>query len=208
MNFWLPGFILCIATAFCFGQTDDCDLRKDSDGIRVYVCKSGNEKFKTLRAEFTLENTSIETYLEFLFAVEDYPEWQYNMASAEMLERISDNEMIYRSEIDAPWPLEDRELYVNFKINRDAGPDQVNIAIRNILYDRPVKSGLIRVPFFSATYLLTTINENSLKVVYHLNIDPGGSIPPWLVNIAMAEGPYISFRNLKKRIDEVDKTNH
>ncbi len=208
MNFKVICLAFCMSVTFCFGQTDDCDLRKDSDGIRVYVCKSGNERFKTLRAEFTLENTSIETYLEFLFAVEDYPAWQYNMASAEMLERISDNEMIYRSEIDAPWPLEDRELFVNFKVAHDAGADQIIITIRNIASDHPVKSGMVRVPFFSARYNISLINQTSLKIVYNLKIDPGGSIPAWLANIAMAEGPYVSFRNLKKRIDEVDKTNH
>jgi hypothetical protein len=206
MVFKATCFVLCMSATFCFGQVEDCDLRKDSDGVRVYVCKSGNEKFRTLRAEFILETTSIEEYLEFLFDVEHYPAWQYNMASAELLERISDNEMIYRSEIDAPWPLEDRELFVNFKINRDAGPGQIKIAIRNILSDRPVPAGLVRVPFFSATYVLTTINKTSLHVIYNLKIDPGGSLPPWLVNMAMAEGPYVSFRNLKKRIAEVD--NH
>jgi START domain len=204
MNFNVICLVFCLATTFCFGQTYDCDLRKDTDGIKVYVCKSDHEKFKTLRAEFTLENTSIEKYLEFLFAVEDYPTWQYNMAHAQILSKISNDEMTYRSEIDAPWPLEDRELFVNFKVTRDAGPDQITIAIRNFVSDLPVKSGLIRVPFFSASYLLTAINETSLKVVYNLNIDPGGSIPVWLVNMALAEGPYVSFRNLKKRIATVE----
>jgi START domain len=201
MNFKVISLLFCMATTFSFGQTNDCDLRKDTDGIKVFVCKSDHEKFKTLRAEFTLENTSIEKYLEFLFAVEDYPAWQYNMAHAEILSKISNDEMIYRSEIDAPWPLEDRELFVNFKVTRDAGPDQITIAIRNIASDRPVKSGLVRVPFFSALYHISVINQTSLKIVYNLKIDPGGSIPVWLVNIAMAEGPYESFRNLKKRID-------
>jgi len=203
MKFQSICLVLCIASTFSSAQTDDCDLRKDSDGIRVYVCKSGHEKFKSLRAEFTLENISIEKYLTFLFNVEDYPEWQYNMNSAEILSKISDDEMNYRSEIDAPWPLEDRELLVNFKITRDAGPDQITIAIRNILSERPVPAGLIRVPYFSASYVLTTINRTSLKVIYNLKIDPGGSVPPWLVNIAMAEGPYVSFKNLKKRITTI-----
>jgi len=198
------GLILFFSTTFCFSQKDDCDLRKHSDGIKVYVCKSGHEKFKSLRAEFRLENTSIDQLVAFLFDVPDYPNWQYNMASAEMLTKISEAEMMYRSEIDAPWPLEDRELIINFKVIRDAGPNQIRIVIHNMLSDRPVPDGLIRVPFFSASYLITVVNGTSLNVIYNLKIDPGGSVPPWLVNIAMAEGPYLSFKNLKKRILEVD----
>ncbi len=197
-----------LSASFCFAQTDDCDLRRDSDGIKVYVCKSANEKFKTLRAEFTLENTSMDQLLEFLFNVKDYPNWQYNMISAKKLDRISDTEMNYQSDVDAPWPVDDRELIVNFKVNRDAGANQINIVMHNILSDIPMKSGFMRVPFFFATYQISGINKTSLKIVYNLNIDPGGSVPPWLVNMAMAEGPYLSFKNLKKRMAEVNKTGH
>lgn len=205
MNSKLIFLLTYLSASFCFAQTDDCDLRRDTDGIKVYVCESVNDKFKTLRAEFTLENTSIDQLLGFLFNVEDYPNWQYNMISAKQLERINDTEMNYQSAIDAPWPVDDRELIMNFKVNRDAGPDQINIVIHNILSDIPIRSDFIRVPFFFATYQITVINKTSLNVIYTLNIDPGGSVPPWLVNMAMAEGPYVSFRNLKKRISEIDK---
>ena len=203
MHVKLICVLVCLATRFCFGQTEDCDLKRDSDGIQVYVCQSGSEKFKTLRAEFILENTSIEKYLEFLFSVEDYPNWQYNMVDADVLEKISDNEITYRSEVDAPWPVDDRELVVNLKVNQGADPDQIGIVIQNTRSDTPVKDGFIRVPFFFATYTINVINESSLKIIYNLKIDPGGSVPPWLVNIAMAEGPYVSFKNLKKGILEV-----
>lgn len=208
MNSKLFFLLTYLSASFCFGQTDDCDLRRDSDGIKVYACKSVNEKFKTLRAEFTLENTSIDQLLEFLFNVEDYPNWQYNMISAKQLERISDTEMNYQSAIDAPWPVDDRELVMNFKVNRDDAPDRISIIIHNILSDLPIKSDFIRVPFFFATYQINVINKTSLNVIYTLNIDPGGSVPPWLVNMAMAEGPYVSFKNLKKRISEVESTKN
>lgn len=200
-------FMMFMATSSFGQQAEDCELRKESDGIKVYVCKSGDEKFKTLRAEFILENISMDQLIKFLFKVENYPEWQYNMVDAELLNKISDDEMMYRSEIDAPWPVEDRELFNNFKVIRDAGPERISIIISNIPSDRPLQSNLIRVPFFSAIYHITEVNKSELKVIYNLRIDPGGSVPAWLVNIAMAEGPYESFRNLKKRISMVDKTN-
>lgn len=199
---------LFLSPTFSFGQVDDCDLRKDSDGIKVYVCKSDNEKFKTLRAEFELENTSVDQLLEFLFNVEDYPKWQYNMISAKQLVRISDTEMNYQSSVDAPWPVDDRELIMNFKVNKDSGQDQTSIVIHNIPSDIPLSNGFIRVPFFFSTYHIQVIHATSLKITYNLKIDPGGSVPPWLVNIALAEGPYVSFKNLKKRISQVNKTDN
>jgi len=35
-----------------------------------------------------------------------------------------------------------------------------------------------------------------------MRIDPGGSLPVWLVNMAMAEGPYLTFVNLKKQLEK------
>ena len=50
---------------------------------------------------------------------------------------------------------------------------------------------------------MSVVNGSDLKVSYFLNVDPGGSIPAWLVNLAVAEGPYESFRNLKRQLSEV-----
>lgn len=199
-------FVLSMATTYCFGQTTDCDLRRNSEGIKVYVCKSPTEKLKTIRSEFMLENTSAEQLIKFIFNVEDYPNWHYNLIEAELFKKINDDEINYRSELDAPWPVENRELVLNLKVYRDSLPDHVTIAIRNILTDRPLKSGLVRVPFFSGSYRITVINETTLKIIHTMKVDPGGSVPLWMVNLALAEGPFTTYKNLKKRISEVDAT--
>jgi len=195
--------IIGLTTTLSFSQTNDCNLKRDEDGILVYVCRADDQKFKTLRAELVLENTSIATFEKFLLDVENYPAWQYNMVSAQRLQTISDTEMIYRSEVDAPWPVDDRELILNFKITRE-GSDQLTIVNSNAVFDYPKQGNVLRVPFFFATYQVSVINETSIKIIYTLKIDPGGYVPPWLVNLAMAEGPYISFKNLKAQISETD----
>lgn len=201
------AIMLSLTTTMCFSQTNDCDLKRDDDGIRVYVCRADDQKFKTLRAEFVLENTSIATFEKFLLDVENYPAWQYNMVSAQRLQTISDSEMIYRSEVDAPWPVDDRELILNFKMSRE-GSHQSTIIIQHTLFDYPMQSNLLRVPFFFATYQVSVVDETSIKIIYTLKIVPGGYVPPWLVNLAMAEGPYISFKNLKTKISETDPTSN
>jgi len=180
-------------------QTRDCDLKKDKDGIKVYTCKSDTSKFHSLKAEFVIENTSIEEVKAFLFTVPNYLKWQYNVLEASMLKKISANEMIYRVVIDAPWPLSNREMIVKFSsvIQDDT---HANFYITTIKSDFPMNEDLVRVPFSEASWTITKIN-NALHVTYKMNIDPGGYVPPMLVNIAMADGPHQSFRNLKKLIE-------
>lgn len=194
-------FLLFTVNAFLAFSQSECDLRKDKDGIKVYTCKSDSSKFRSLVAEFDLENTSLETLENFLWDVENYVNWQYNMVESGLIKRINDQVMIYRSEIDAPWPVEDREMLVQFSVIRDQLPDELTFLIHTITYNYPLKEAVLRVPYSNATWQVKR-NGNSLHVKYMMKINPGGYVPPMLVNLAMAEGPYVSFLNLKKMVEK------
>jgi hypothetical protein len=181
-------------------QSTDCDLKKEKEGIKVYTCKSDTSKFRSLQAEFVVENTSIEELKQFMFTVSKYTDWQYDAAEASMLKRINENEMIYRVVIDAPWPVDNRELIVQFStVVHDV--DHANFYINTVSSDFPVSDDLVRIPFSQASWDITRIN-NSLHVTYHMKINPGGYVPAFLINMAMAEGPYQSFRSLKGLIEK------
>jgi hypothetical protein len=193
-------FSFILFSSFVYGQPE-CDLKKDKDGIKVYTCKSDSSKFRSLIAEFDLEHTSLETLENFLWDVDNYVNWQYNMVESDLITMLNTHEMIYRSEIDAPWPVDDREQLVKFQVDRSQAPNQLTFLIYSITSDYPMKAGVIRVPYSRASWVVTK-SGNSLHVKYSLNIDPGGYVPSMLVNLAMAEGPYVSFRNLKTMIEK------
>jgi len=183
-----------------FGQDSNCSLKKDKNGIKVYTCKSDTSKFRSLMAEFVLEDTSLEELSTFMWDVDNYVNWQYNTVEATLLKKLNEHEMIYRSRVDAPWPVDDRELLVQFSVNRQV-PNQLSFFIYSVSYEYPLRDGLVRVPFSQASWLVTKLGDD-LQVNYKLNIDPGGYVPPLLVNIAMADGPFESFRNLKNLIEK------
>jgi hypothetical protein len=184
-----------------FAQEENCKLKKSSDGIMVYACKSDNEKFKSLKADFTIKNTSLDELVAFLYNVADYPEWQYKMVSAEILSRESDEDIITRSVIDAPWPVENRELIVRYQIIQNREQEEVHITAKTLAHDYPASKDLVRVLFSHAEWIVKKVGT-SLKVSYTLRVDPGGSIPVWLVNMGIAEGPYHTFTNLKKQLEK------
>lgn len=198
-KFWLL-FVGCLLTCSLAAQDVDCALKKEKDGVKVYTCKSDTSKFRSLKAEFSIQGVSIEELKTFLFTVPKYLDWQYNAIEATLVKAINENEMIYRVVIDAPWPLDNREMIVQFSADiKDQ--DNAKFLINNVVSDYPRNEDLIRVPFSQASWTITR-NNNTLHVVYKMNIDPGGYVPPLLVNIAMADGPHQSFRNLKKLIEK------
>jgi hypothetical protein len=60
----------------------------------------------------------------------------------------------------------------------------------------PPKPHFIRVPYSVATWHVIPVPGNKIKIDYTFSLDPGGSIPSWLVNLTIATGPYKSFLKL------------
>lgn len=196
-------FILLLScflfSRYLAAQTRECDLKKDKDGIKVYTCKSDTSKFRSLKAEFVIKNRSLEELKAFMFNVPNYRKWQYDAIEASMLKKINEDEMIYRIVIDAPWPVTNRELIVKFS-SEIQNENHANFYITTIKSDFPANEDLVRVPYSQASWTITRAN-NDLQVTYQMNIDPGGYVPPFLINMAMADGPYESFSSLKKLIE-------
>jgi len=92
--------------------------------------------------------------------------------------------------------MKDRDLIVELDIN--STPDILNILAKSLPDYLPQNSDYIRVPYSLATRHVTQSPDNKLKVDYTFSVDPGGSIPAWLVNATLAVGPYNSFIKLRQ----------
>jgi hypothetical protein len=198
MNFKL-FFIVWLIPSLAISQSIPCHLKKEKDGIKVYTCKTSGERFRMVRAVFELESTSLEKLENFLWDVDNYVNWQYRSIAAELLDKANSNEMTYRVEVDAPWPVENRELILNFKIKRDSLPNRLDIEIHSTRWDQPPPQGMVRVPYSKAVWLILK-EGTSLKIDYWLQIDPGGLVPAWIVNMALADGPLETFKKLKDQV--------
>jgi len=183
----------------CIGQPADCELKREKDGIKVFTCKSDSGELRSIQAEFVIENISIEELKAFMFSVSDYPEWQYEVIEATILKKISPDEMIFRVVADAPWPLENRELIARFS-TAICDAEHANFYTSSIPFDFPQNEDLVRVPYSYARWDVVRI-DNSLHVTYKMHVNPGGYVPAFLVNMAIAEGPYKSFKKLKYLIE-------
>lgn len=177
-------------------RAQNCTLKKESGNTKVYTCDAQNDKFKSLKAEIIFENTTLAELRAVLFDVSNYTRWQYKMIECKLLQQVNTDEMIIRSVVDSPWPVENREMLVRFTCSMDAPNNFMTITARGgIDYDYPKNKELVRVPFSEALWKVTQ-KGNSLHVAYTLQVDPGGSLPAWMVNMAMAEGPFETFKKL------------
>jgi len=193
-NFALIILMLLFRNAV--GQTE-CKLRKDQDSIKVFTCNTDTSKFKSIKAEFFV-NTTLNKLELFLLDFPNYTTWQYNTVESRVIKKISDTEYIYYAKIEAPWPVMDRDMVVRFKIERNK--NHLIVSANSESRILPENKAYVRVPTSRSQWMVTEEQKNRLSVKYAIQIDPGGSVPAWLINWVSANAPYQSFKNLKKQI--------
>lgn len=193
-------FAHCCVFIPTYGQSD-CELRKDQDSIKVYTCPSSNSNFKSIKASFTI-NTTFSRLASMILNIENYDRWQYNTVNPRILKTISDREVIYYVQIKAPWPVSDRDMICHLTISQDPVTKVVRIDASGKPNFLPPKEGFERVPMSKARWIVKSLGKNRLNVEYSIQIDPGGSVPAWMVNMVSAEAPYVSFKNFKNKIKD------
>lgn len=192
--------VLLITMQVVTSAAQDCKLKKDKDGIKVYACHQDTSAFKQIRAEFDLPNTTRNDLLNFLKRVDHYPEWQYNMVEAKILKSVSENTFVIRSVVDAPWPVSNREMIVQFNATLNNNENKLRMEVKRVPSDYPADPDLVRIPFSLAVWDVSEMPAGTLHVKYVLTVDPGGTVPAWMINMAIAEGPFATFRNLRQEL--------
>lgn len=202
----LTRFLFCIAfmlPSLLRSQTamaqQDCVLKKANGDLKVFSCPVENEKMNFIKVEMILENTTPDELLDFVRDVENYTNWQYHTIEAVIL-KVSDSSIIYRTVVEAPWPVSNREMVTEIKSRYDSSEKNLQVVTRSTNYAYPGSEELVRVPFSMGVWNVSVQGNSTLRIDYTLKIDPGGSVPAWLLNMAIAEGPFQSFSNLKTKL--------
>lgn len=175
-------------------------LKTQKDGVTVYSRHSALSKFNDLKVEMDLPGT-VDQLSCILLDVEKYPQWAYCTKSAGVIKQIGKDELVYYSEISAPWPLANRDLYADIKVTRDSSMHSICLVSTGLKDFLPEKKGLVRVPRSRAVWIISTRSDKIIHLQYVLEIDPGGALPAWIVNMFASKGPMETFSNLRKKME-------
>ena len=175
-------------------------LRKDKDGIRVYTEKRENSVVRAVKAECEVTAT-LSQIAALLSDVPRHHEWVYGIRSARLMQRTSQAEFIYYSEVSAPWPCSNRDFVVDTRMVQSA-PGVLDIDSRTQPDLLPANPGIVRVKYSVSHWVLTMLGNNRVKVEYTIEFDPGGMVPPWVVNMFIADGPYKTFKNMRDQLPQ------
>ena len=192
----LKGVLVLAAMIFTLSAAqaqDTWELRRNENGITIYSRKINNQVQLHLLTEF---DCTPDILINELLRISNYPNWVYGNKSSGIIKKVNDHDIIYFTEAHLPWPIADRDLVIELTMSPATATTPLTIIAKSINGVLPPKSHFIRVPYSVATWHVTPAQGNKIKIDYTFSLDPGGSIPGWLVNLTIATGPYKSFLKL------------
>jgi hypothetical protein len=174
-------------------------FQKEKDGIKISNRHAEKSPFNDVRVELDLPGT-IDQLASILLDIPRYPDWAYATRKSVLMKDLGPGKLIYYSEIDVPWPASDRYFYANFELTKNPIDHSMQVTSENLPDYTPVPKDLLKINFSKGSWNVTTLSRNKIHVDYILQLDPGGSLPAWIINSFSSTGPLETFENIKKKM--------
>ena len=194
--------LLLVFESSLFAQ-NEWTILKVKDGIKISSRHSPTSQFDDIRVEMDLPG-NINQLEAILVDVGKYKEWSYATKVSRLVKSLGPGKFIYYTEIEVPWPATNRFFYANFELKKKLPEKSMHVTAENIPNYEPIPKDLVQVPLTRGVWNITTITNKSIHVDYILEMNPGGSLPVWVLNLFSTKGPMESFENIKKKMNDLN----
>jgi hypothetical protein len=184
-----------LAPSFIAAQdTNGWIFKNEKEGVKVYYRKTSDVYELKL---ITSLKVSLSGLVTLLSEVDNYPKWGYKVSESRELKKISEWETYYYSKLDFPWPLDDRDIVVRSKMEQDPVTRRITATSVSEPDYIPANKGVVRMRNAHTSWTLLPGPGGWTYVEYYIYSDPGGSLPDWLVNMALDVGPRETIKNIR-----------
>ena len=184
--------ILLLLSIFAFISTtaicqENWELQKDENGIKVWTKDYPDSKFKQFRATTKIK-VELENVVAVFLDIENMGAWYDRVEKVTMEEKISEVEGIYLIDFQLPWPVADRISAVRAILTHDTISNEVTV---NTKYEKGIikdSDRLVITDMFSE-WVLKPVEGGYVDIFHEGYMHPGGSLPAWIANSGVKEGP-------------------
>ncbi|OIQ27055.1 MAG: hypothetical protein BM564_13380 [Bacteroidetes bacterium MedPE-SWsnd-G2] len=169
-------------------------LNSTADGIEVYTSE-GNSKYNSFKGHIVLES-SIYSFVAFLNDIDEYKNWGYKTKEVSLLKKVSDTFQIYRVITKVSFPYKNRDGVYQNKFKWISKSNTLIVDIKTLDTYIPEDEDYVRVRG-SGFWKVMVLPSGKLDITFQMQIDPGGNIPAWLVNMFIDTTPYHTLLNLR-----------
>lgn len=174
-------------------------FKNEKDGVKTYYKKTSDvHEIKMV----TSMKAPLSGIVKLLNEVENYTTWGYKISEAKFLKRTNDKEFYYYSKIDFPWPLDDRDIIVQAKLEQDSASKRVTCTSHAKPNYLPENKDVVRMKITTTKWTIVPGTGGWCYIEYYIYADPGGNIPDWLVNMAIDVGPLETLGRMRTMLKQ------
>jgi START domain len=205
----LGGITFLLSPGGTLSAQNNWVLKKEKEGIKISTKQSERSKFNDIRVEMNLPG-NIYQLAAILTDVTHYSQWSYATKKSIFIKRITPNKLVYYSEFTAPWPATNRDLYAVMEVNIDSSLHLLKVISVGDKSYLPANNDLVRIPYSKGSWDISTVSRKIIHLTYVLELNPGGTVPAWILNLFSTKAPFETFKNLKNKMALLnpDHSNH
>ena len=192
-------FALVISQTLFAQKSSDWQYKGEKDGIKIYHQKTPGLLHIKLATSVKAPLSGIAA----LFAdVDHYKDWGYKISESRLIRRVSNTEVWYYAKYDFPWPLEDRDIILQSKMEQD--PKTRRISITNTPHPThlPEKQGLMRIKNTTTRWQFVPGEGGWVYVEQQISTDSAEEMPDWLVKMTADTGPRETAKAVRKTLQQ------
>ncbi|NBO38230.1 hypothetical protein EBU99_06580 [bacterium] len=169
------------------------------EGIVVFKRLRGESPYEEVRAQ-ALMNGRVEDFVPYFSDPVNYKKWVYGSIETKQVTRLKDFDFVFYGTFKIPWPFENRELFSRVELNRDAKSNELTAKLSDSSSQLPVSDGLVRVSKFESLWTVKPVDDKQVNLTIEMYVEPGGKLPPFIVNLVLSRIQLWSIKNLRKQI--------
>jgi hypothetical protein len=174
----------------------DWELQKDENDIKVWTKDYPGSKFKQFKAT-TKFKAELKNVVAVFLDIENMGAWYDRVEKVTLVKKFSEMEGTYMIDFELPWPVKDRISAVRAELSHDPSTNIVTVKTK---YEKGIieDSDRLVVTDIHSEWILTPQEGGYVDVFHEGYMDPAGSLPAWIANSGVKEGPVKTLTALRK----------
>jgi hypothetical protein len=198
------GIALLLAllfSSFILPGGEEWKLEKNEGGLAVYTRKAAGSGYKELRAVTTF-NSSLTGLVALIRDIPSAPSYVYKCKNAYVVRNVSESELFYYQETELQWPVHNRDVVIHYTMSQDKKSKVLVIVSEDAKGMIKEFDGKVRIPSLRGKWTFTPNRNGTVSGEYILFVHPGESIPDWVANLFLVEGPFRTIQRMRELVKE------
>lgn len=176
----------------------DWQFDKETDGIRVYKRTEPGFSVKAYRCETEFQG-DLNKVVQLITDVEKFDDWDDKISELAVVEESEGKYFKYCLTYDLSWPLRDRDLCIEAHISHEPATGITRVTARAAPDLQPLHPDRTRIVDYWQSWVVEPIDSGKIHLILEGFADPAGSIPSWVINMALTDSPLRSVTEVRKR---------